>query len=197
MDKLRERAEAFSNLLNIKYNIVLGKKGKRTDICLFFDKVHFHHLVGLQYLTDMPQLNRDRTKVFDNILNDTIKFEHISNSRLFESIENRFMSFLFIEQFLDNNELVFKFKHEIGKMSKMKAKYILESAIDGNTAYMCIDIDRTNNEYFGRSFFPREEIDYTLKHTKYTLLYKEKVNTITEEVIIQYDRLTPKEHLFA
>ena len=107
MDKLRECAVVFNNLLNFQYNIVLGRKGVRRDICLTFNKIDFHHLVGLQYLTDRPQLNRDREKIFNKILNNEITYSHINGSDLFYVIENRILSFVYIEQLLDDNRLNF------------------------------------------------------------------------------------------
>ena len=44
---------------------------------LTFDKKDCFHLMGLQYLRDRPELNRDRGKVFDEIMNGTIKLEQI------------------------------------------------------------------------------------------------------------------------
>ena len=190
MDKLKERAEVFNNLLNYKYNFVLGKKGVRTSICLSFSKIHFHHLIGLQNLTDRPQLRKDRAKIFDQILNNELNYNHISSSSLFGCIEKRFSSFIYIEQFLDSNTLIFKFNRRANPVSKMKAEYILENLINDFIAYVCIDKSDEVDEYFCRSFFPKEGIDYTAGHTSYTLLYKEKINILTQEKIIQYDKLT-------
>ena len=193
MDMLKERAEVFNRLLFYKYNFVLGRKGVLTNICLSFDKVHFHHLIGLQRLTDMPQLRRDRTKIFDQIINNELTYAHISGSSLFSAIKKRFLAFLYIEEFLDSNELIFKFNRKANPSSKMKAEYILENEINDFIAYICIDKSNDIDEYFCRSFFPKEDIDYTLGHTRYILLYKEKINILTNVKIIQYDKLTKKE----
>ena len=72
----------------------------------------------------------------------------------------------------------------------MQAKYILESTANDDTAYMCIDKRDNQSKYFCRSFFPKE-YDYARGHIRYTLLYKEKVNVITQKKIVQYDKLTP------
>jgi hypothetical protein len=193
MDELRERAEVFSNLLNYEYNITLGKKGVRTDLCLSFEKVDFYHLIGLQYLKDRIQLRKNRERIFNQILNNELTFSQIRSSDLFCVIEKRFVSFVHIEQFLDSNGLVFKFNRRSIPSLKMKAEYILENSIKSSIAYICIDkTDNITDKYYCRSFFPKENIDYTARQIKYTLLYKEKVNTITREKIIQYDKLTPK-----
>jgi len=189
MDKLREHAEIFNKLLNFKYNIILGRKGILTNLCLTFDKTHFHHLIGLQYLKDMPQLNADRAKVFDQVLNCEITYEHISRSDLFHKIEKRFLVFRYIEELLDSNGLVFKFNNK-NHWSHMAAEYILENTIDAsNISYICIDKTDSQDEYFCRSFFPKEHVDYTEGHTRYTLLHKEKTNILTQENEIQYNKL--------
>ena len=193
MDMLKERAEVFNRLLFYKYNFVLGRKGVLTNICLSFDKVHFHHLIGLQRLTDMPQLRRDRTKIFDQILNGELTYAHITGSSLFDTVEKRFLSFVYIEEFLDSNELIFRYNRKVNPSSKMKAEYILKNEINDLVAYVCIDKSNGIDEYFCRSFFPKEDINYTVGHTSYTLLYKEKVNILTQAKVVQFDKLSSKD----
>ena len=48
------------------------------------------------------------------------------------------------------------------------------------------------NQFFCRSFFPKEKKDYTIGQPQFTLLFKEKITVSTGEKVIQYDRLTPK-----
>ena len=192
MDELKKRADAFANLLHTRYDIILGRKNVLINISLNFDKTHFHHLIGLNRLTDKPQLKKDRAKVFDEIMNGKITYNHINSSTFFKDIEARFLSFLLIEHLLDNNGLFFKFNRKANPLSKMKTEFILESTINGDTAYICIDNYDNTDEYFCRSFFPKEENDYTAKHTRYTLLRKEKLDTISGSKTIQYDRLTSK-----
>ena len=58
----------FSKLLNVEYNLIIGRKGKTTSIKLTFDKKDCFHIMGLQYISDVPELQDDRGKVFDKIL---------------------------------------------------------------------------------------------------------------------------------
>lgn len=48
-------------------------------------------------------------------------------------------------------------------------------------------------QYFCRSFFPKEQKDYTKGQAIYTMLYKEKICLSTGKIQVQYDRLTPKD----
>lgn len=41
MDDLKAAALTFQSLLNIKYKIILGKKGRLTEFCIGFEKTDF------------------------------------------------------------------------------------------------------------------------------------------------------------
>lgn len=56
---------------------------------------------------------------------------------------------------------------------------------------MFLGNDNLDN-YYCKSLFFKDNNDYTKGQTKYTLLYKEKINLKTGEVQIQYDRLNQK-----
>ena len=60
---------AFKALLTTEYVIILGRKGVSVTLRLRFDKKDCFHLMGMQYLADRPELNRDRGKIFDEISN--------------------------------------------------------------------------------------------------------------------------------
>ena len=50
---------AFIPLLLTEYELVLGRKGVAATLRILFDKKDCLHLMGLQYLVDRPELNRD------------------------------------------------------------------------------------------------------------------------------------------
>lgn len=72
MRNIRDCVSAFLPLLNTEYEIVLGRKGVSVTLRITFDKKDCFHLMGLQYLIDRPELNRDRGKVFDEIVAGSI-----------------------------------------------------------------------------------------------------------------------------
>ncbi len=53
MNKLQERAFSFKKLIDYEYKIVLGRKGKKTELVINFEKTDFPHLIGLHKLTDV------------------------------------------------------------------------------------------------------------------------------------------------
>ena len=75
MRDIKDCVNAFIPLLNTEYQIVLGRKGVTVILKITFDKRDCFHLMGLQYLIDRPELNRDRGKVFDEIVAGSITTE--------------------------------------------------------------------------------------------------------------------------
>ena len=59
-----------------------------------------------------------------------------------------------------------------------------------NPIYIFIDSDSKGDEQlFCRSFFTKTNRDYTAGNTKMAMLYKEKRNKLTGEVLVQFDKL--------
>lgn len=54
--------DAYAKLLNIEYEILLGRKNQRVTLKIAFHKTDLHHLIGFHYLLDSPELNHDREK---------------------------------------------------------------------------------------------------------------------------------------
>ena len=107
MDHLLECAEAFEQLLDVQYHIVLGRKNRLTELTLRFDPTEFHHLVGLHKLRDLRLARGNREKIFYQILSKTICMEDIKKSRYFPEIQDLMFFFDKIEYLLDSNKTVF------------------------------------------------------------------------------------------
>lgn len=200
IDKLKLCAIEFQKLFNIHYKIILGRKGKETELILTFEKKEFFHLIGLQKLTDLPYLRTNSEKIFDSIMNGTITYDNIRKSNFFQEneknnmhgIEERIDYFVNIEKIFDSNNLVFKFNNNINKMSKINAEYIFENIDFRKNIYVFIDSRSKDNYKFCRSFFPKNATDYTARQTKMTLLYKEKIDILSKTSIIQLNNIKSK-----
>lgn len=128
MDILLEAAESFKKLFDVKYDILLGKKGKEVNIIVIFRNIDFHHLAGLQYIKDMPELNRSRDKVFNDICTDSNLRKKIYNSAFFSKIEDRIKALIRLEALLDNDKLVFNYDYKKNKISKIKADLLIQAS---------------------------------------------------------------------
>ena len=71
MDRLQICAKAFEHLLDIKYHIIIGRKGKLTELNLFFELTEFHHLIGLHKLHDLRLARGNREKFSSKSLPET------------------------------------------------------------------------------------------------------------------------------
>lgn len=193
MDRLFECAGAYHNLMDITYRIILGRKGKQAELRIVFGAVSFHHLIGLHKLHDLRIARANREKVFNDILAGKITYDSITKSRHFPQIENRFAPFTDIEKIFDSNRIVFRYNAKLERFSQIEADYLLSTPYCENDIYIFLAEDNGSGNYYCRSFFPKEQKDYTDGQAVWTMLYKEKIHLSTGEKEVQYDRLTPKE----
>ena len=189
MDQLLACATSFSKLLDIEYHCIIGRKNNKKEFILAFSSYDFHHLAGLKKLSDVQVVQRNRERVFKDILSCHISLETLSKSTAFPLIEKRLWCLKNLEEFMDSNTIIFSYDTRKNPYSNVEGSFLLQNDIDGDTAYFFLD--EGNGSYFGRSFFIKDERDYTIGQSKWTLLYKEKTNKRTQERIVQYDRLTP------
>lgn len=192
MDHLQSCAKAFEHLLDFQYHIIIGRKGKSVELNILFDPTEFHHLVGLHKLHDLRIARENRDKVFQQILTGNISINDLKKSQYFPNIQKRIEPFIQIENFLDSNKLIFRYNQKLQTFSLIEAEYLLSTPYENTDIYIFLDRQKEPDYFFFRSFFQKEEKDYTKGQAIYTLLIKEKINLRTEEKIIQYDRLTPK-----
>ncbi|WP_317856075.1 PBECR4 domain-containing protein [Chakrabartyella piscis] len=189
MDKILECASNYKKLTNVRYNMVIGRKGKAVKIVLDFDESNFHHLLGLHKLTDLVGIaSGNRKKIFNQILGKSITAAQIQKSDFFDKLESRIDPLCNLEKLLDTNEIVFRYNEKLHTFSVIKADFLLSTPLNNRDTYIFLSNEKDDN-YFCRSLFYETNIDYTSRQPKYTLLYKEKINISTGETEVQYDRL--------
>lgn len=191
MRDIKDCVNAFIPLLNTEYEIVLGRKGVTVILKITFDKRDCFHLMGLQYLIDRPELNRDRGKVFDGIVAGSITTEQVESSDFYKKIEDRINYLPLLEALLDSNDTIFKYNQRINMYSMISADYLMKNNMEENNLYLFLS-HSSDDKYFCKSFFPEKKKDYTKNQASWTLLYKKKCNISTGKEIILYDRLTKK-----
>lgn len=192
MRNIRDCVSAFLPLLNTEYEIVLGRKGVSVTLRITFDKKDCFHLMGLQYLIDRPELNRDRGKVFDEIVAGSITARQVESSDFYKKIEERVNFLPLLEQLLDSNDTVFKYNQKANTYSMIDADYLMKNNMEDRNLYLFLS-QGSDDRYFCRSFFPEQKKDYTKNQASWTMLYKKKRNLSTDEEMVLYDRLIKKE----
>lgn len=188
MHNIYDCVDSFIPLLDTNYYLILGRKGISVELNISFDKKDCFHLMGLQYLTDRPELKRDRGKIFDGIRERKITKERIESSDLYKKIVTRIEFLPFLETLFDSNETIFKYNQKANIFSMIQADYLMKNKIDNQNIYIFLS-EQKKKQYFCRSFFPETTYDYTKNQASWTLLYKEKIKVTEKKKIILYNRL--------
>ena len=193
MDSLQKCAKAFDQLTRYQYHFVIGRKGQTLKFTVSFDPSDFHHLAGLHKLKDNVRLQTgQRSTIFRDVLDGKYPFEQIKHSAYFSEMEQRLTPLAHLVDFLDSNEIIFRYNEKANRFSAIQADYLLLNDVKEIPVYVFL-AQRTGQEtYVCRTLFPKTGKDYTVGQPKYTLLQKEKCNLITGETIVQYDRLSQK-----
>lgn len=187
MNNIYNCVNSFTALLNTEYHLILGRKEVSVSLKISFDKKDCFHLMGLQYLTDRPELKRDRGKIFDDIKARKITKEHIESSALYKKIAERVELLPFLEELFDSNDTIFKYCRKSCTFSMIQADFLMKSKLGNKNLYIFLSKYR-GDCYFCRSFFPETKRDYTENQALWTLLYKEKIDKFTNHSFVLYDR---------
>lgn len=206
-DILYSAAQSFYNLLNKKYNLVLGFKGKTTYLNLSFDSSNFKHLSGLHKLTDLNLSSELSIPLFNKILQKEITYKDIEKSIYYKNIKNRLSDLSNYEKYLDKTKEIYYWSKrqatQVGVPSKINADYIFKEKsiyITNGNSFMFFAIDKIdknnrtiyispiNIEQLSAVSFFIDNIDYSKGQKRYTLLYKEKIdlNTNKKEIIYKH-----------
>ncbi len=192
MDIINRCANNFSQLLQVEYKIIIGRKGKTEELTLNFEKADFHHLAGLHKLSDLAILKQGmRERIFESILRGNITQQDIEKSAFYSEIVNRLVCAERLEEFLDGENLYFRYDPNKNNFSVIAAEFVVQGEINCSNGFLFVDRRKNGLGCFCRSFFSRDDVKYTQKLPRYTLLRKEKYNTKTGKSIVQYDRLLP------
>lgn len=195
MDELQKIAIKYKELLHKQYYFELARKQQVVRFDLTFEKSDFNHMAGLHKLTDIASIQNvyKKDRVFDNIIKGNISHELIKHSRFYHQIHDRLTFLENLEELLDGNQIVFKYIEKMNMVSRIEADYLLENAHKTDIIYIFLSErskeDKTQVPIMCcRSFFPMNELDYSKNQPSYTLLKKVKIDTVTGERVIQYDR---------
>ena len=193
MDLLQQCAQEFDRLIPYQYHIMIGRKGKSLEFTLSFDRADFHHLAGLHKLRDNVRFQTGkRADIMKEILDGRLTFAHAQQSAFFNEMKLRLQPLTQLEQFLDSNEIIFRYNAKANIFSAIQADYLLQNNFEGTPVYLFLAQRSDEDTQVCRTFFPKTAKDYTEGQPRYTLLKKEKRNVITNETIVQYDRITLK-----
>ena len=184
MANILDAQKAFSKLLDIEYQFVLGRKDKTVSLTIEFQKYHFFHLVGLQYLKDLSRLFIPAEGVYNQIESGQLPVSYIESSNNYDYIKGRVEYLPTLEYIFDSNDTIFKYNPELQAFSVIETDFLLRNEINKVPIFVFLSKDK-NKKYFCKTFFPQGKKDYTERQTKCTVLFKKKIlkSTNTETVL--------------
>ena len=89
---------------------------------------------------------------------------------------------------IDSNDTVFKYNKKANMYSMIEADYLMENKMESRNLFLFLSND-DGDKYFCRSFFPKENMDYSKNQASWTLLYKKKTDLISGTETVLYNRL--------
>lgn len=195
MDRLQMIASAYQMIMQKQYYFEIAKKNTLHKFILSFEKTDFFHIAGFHKLKDVTvlQIKKNKGLIFDKIQAGDITFEQIKNSFFYDDIRKRLAYTEKLQELLDSNQIVFQYLENKNMASHIKADFLLEEGYKKDIVYVFLSERNMNVQQniptmCCRSFFPMNQLDYSRNQPSYTLLKKVKLDTVTGERLIQYDR---------
>lgn len=197
MNKIQRNAKSYVNLLEVEYVFYLSYKKKISKVVLRFEREDFRHLEGIGQLKDLPIHSVSGTQLFKMALEGKIEQKELEKSLEYKNnyIERKIDHLYLLEEFIDNNDVVFNYIAHKTKGSKIQAKIFLYRDISGQDIYLFLDSSNDDEYFYPRSFVVSPDLNYCQGQYKYTVLWKEKRNRKTGErkILWKFKNFLPEE----
>ena len=100
---------AFSRLLNIRYDFVIGRAGRKRGFSLAFEAGDCVHLLGFHYLKDRRD-SSSRTHIFNELLSVPERRAYFASSSFWDqTLTKRLRCVEYLEPLLDSHALIFRY----------------------------------------------------------------------------------------
>ena len=196
MNKVQRNAKAYANLLDIEYIFYLSYRTNICKVILRFEREDFRHLEGIGQLKDLPLHSISGGKIFEMAVDGNITEEELRKSSEYEKgfIKRKIDHLYLLEDFIDNNEVIFNYIKHKTKGTRIQAKIFLYKDIQGQDIYLFLDSSNEDEYYYPRSFVVAPELNYRQGQYKYTVLWKEKRNrrTGSSEILWKFKNFSPE-----
>jgi len=145
MNNIYDCVDSYAPLLDVEYSLLLGRKGKTTLLNIQFCENDFFHLLGLQYLTDLAELKRDRKIVFNALKSRIIHCHQIESSCFYNVITNRIRYLPSLEFLFDSNDTIFKYNNGLNSFSKIQAEFLMKNTIEDKNIFIFLSSDKSEH----------------------------------------------------
>ena len=192
---IKQCQQIFNKLLTTEYVFVLGRKGQSETIVLNFDTTDFYHIVGLQYLEDLPQLQGARDRVYQRLKDGATLLDAVRKSPHYNKIvQERMTPFLKIVSLLESDNLVFRFNRRAARhsvFSRLRFDYMFEATDPESGKTICIFLRRRSdedNQYTLTTIFYKGHIDFSAGNTHWIVLKTDRIDNLNGTVENLYTR---------
>lgn len=133
--------------------MIAGRKGKTIEFTISFDRSDFHHLSGLHKLKGNARIQTgQREAVMLDVLAGKITLPQIQKSAFYGEMEPRLRPLSMLEQFLDSNDIIFRYNAKAHAFSLIQADYLLQNDFEGNPVYLSLPKGTTTIRRFAAHF---------------------------------------------
>ena len=179
---LQTSAIGFKDLFHKKYTIHVGHNQKELDIIFYFSAEHFHHLIGLHKLVDLPNISRQKQKknFFRQVVDGKVSSASATDSKFYADISDRVSSFYKLNLLVNSlqaKDIVIKFNNNTAN-STINAEILLYNS--EVLLFLKNDPSKGENIYVPSSFFLRED-KYLMRQEKYTIL-SVNINSVFQNI---------------
>lgn len=163
MDILKKSAEIYADYVDCDYTFKLDCD---IEVTVAFRAGNFYHLIGLQYLTDIAQLDRTRksntnTSIYKKILKGRITQELILKSDFYYLIAERLLYFLNLGEVI-SSKFIIDFDYTKLPKTDLLSKYLIYRQYENGYAILGLRYDWKNSVYIPETFI-FEHTDYYIK----------------------------------
>lgn len=162
MDILKNCAQVYSKYVDYNYTFILDYGMSFTTA---FRAEHFHHLAGLQYLSDIAQVtkreNNSAFSIYKKILKGKISQSLIQKSEFYSEVYERLQRFCKFDEII-SSKLIIDFDYSKAPKTKLLSKYLLYKQYEDGYSILGLRYDSQKNLYIPETFF-FEKTDYYIK----------------------------------
>lgn len=128
-----------------------------TIVVFHFRMSHFHHLLGLHYLSDLPNISKPKyvDEPVKRLLSGDITLSDLQKSVSFGKIEKRMEYFPLLENMLVGNscKIIIDFEPSLVPSTHIKSKYLLYKTDNHITYYLFGIALLDGQKYYPETFF--------------------------------------------
>ena len=181
-------ANKFQKYVGYNYTFILDCE---ISIDVMFASQHFHHLAGLQHLTDIAQLNikqnnNTATGIFKDIKRGKIKQSLIESSSFYSKIYDRLSYFTKFDEVI-SSKLIVDFDYTKVPKSKIMSKYLLYRQYGDTYVMLGLKFDNRRQIFVPETFivessdyYIKDQVSYNVKEVKCEKYSGKKNNNLTQ-----------------